>query len=657
MKRLHAGLLLLCFTCFAATLSAAKNDTYHVLSPDKKTDVQIDTKGTITVSILYNKKEVIAPSRIWLELDQQRFLGRDASVRSTSSQSINEKLVPVTPEKRKVVPNLCNELTILFDHDFGLKVRAYDDGAAYRFFTSLPGEITVKHEEMDLAFSPTDSVYFGKEISFLSHSERSYPCLAVTQLADTDMCVVPALFMKANGIRVAVTEADLLDYAGLYLKGTGPGKTVLASTFPPYPLEEEVQNERTVRVKKGADYIARTRGTREFPWRVFLIAERDGDLVENDLVYRLGSPQKFQETDWIKPGKIAWDWWNANNITGVGFRAGINTETYKYYIDFASTYGIEYIILDEGWSKPSDLFQINPAMNMDTLFAYARSKNVGIIPWTTWKALDDRLLEALDRFAAWGAKGIKVDFMQRDDQKMVNWYERVAVEAAKRHLMVDFHGAYKPTGFNRTYPNVVTREGVKGLEHNKWSTDVTPEHDVTLPFTRMLAGAMDYTPGAMRNATKDNFRIVFTQPMSQGTRCHQLAMYVVYESPLQMLADCPSSYMKEPDAMEFLGPVPTTWDETKVLDAKVADFITVARRHGNEWYFGSMTDWTPRDIQVDLSFLGQGKFQLVQWADGINADRNATDYTKETKAVTSADHLTIHLAPGGGWVARIRKTE
>jgi alpha-glucosidase len=657
MNCLRAGALLLMLTFLAAAIATAKDGTYHVVSPDKKTDILVDTKGTITISITRNMKDVIAPSRVWMELDQQRILGQNATVRSAEPRSINEKITPVVPEKRKVVPNICNELTIQFTQGFGLKVRAYDDGAAYRFFTSLPGEITVKHEQVELHFSPSDSVHFPQEDSFLSHSERLYPRLAVTQISDTQMCCLPALFLKENGIRVAFTEADLLDYAGLYLKGTGMGNAVLRSTFPPYPLEEETINDRTVRVKKGADYIARTNGKREFPWRVFLIAERDGDLIENDLVYRLGSPLKLQETGWIKPGKVAWDWWNANNLIGVNSRSGVNTDTYKHYIDFASTHGIQYIILDEGWSEPSDLFQINPAMNMDALFAYGRQKNVGIIPWVTWKALDDRLLDALDRFASWGARGIKVDFMQRDDQKMVNYYERVAFEAAKRHLLVDFHGAYKPTGLNRTYPNVITREGVRGLEWDKWSTDITPEHDVTLPFTRMLAGAMDFTPGAMVNAVRDNFRPIFTQPMSQGTRCHQLAMYVVYESPLQMLADCPSNYVKEPDAMEFLGPVPTTWDETRVLDAKVADFITVARKHDDEWYVGSMTDWTPRDILVDCSFLGSGKFQMVQWADGINADRNAMDYSKKTKTITSADRLTIHLAPGGGWVARIRKTE
>ncbi len=656
MKCLRLGVLSLLVLVTMGGGSTAMDDSYHVVSPGQKTDVRIETKGTLRISITYNKKEVIAPSPIGMDLGQQQVLGHDASVRSTEKQSIDEQLFPVVPEKRKVIQNVCNQLTIRFARDFGLHVRAYDDGAAYRFFTTLPGEITVRHEDVELHFTTSDSVHFPKEESFLSHSERLYPRLALTQIADTDMCCLPALVVKQNGIKVAFTEADLLDYAGLYLKGTGLGKAVLRSTFPPYPLEESVEDDRTIWVSKGAGYIARTRGTREFPWRVFLIAERDGELLENDLVYRLGSPQRFKETDWIKPGKIAWDWWNANNIIGVDFRSGVNTNTYKHYIDFASRYGIEYIILDEGWSKASDLSRINPDVNMDTLFAYGRRKNVGIIPWVTWNALDARMDEALDRFAAWGAKGIKVDFMQRDDQKMVNYYERVAIEAAKRHLLVDFHGAYKPTGMNRTYPNVITREGVRGLEWNKWSTDITPEHDVTIPFTRMLAGAMDFTPGAMTNAVKDNFHPIFTQPMSQGTRCHQLAMYVVYESPLQMLADCPSNYMKEPDAMEFLGPVPTTWDETRVLDAKIADFIVVARKHGDEWYVGAMTDWTPREIRVDCSFLGPGTYQLVQWSDGVNADRNAMDCAKTTRKVTGDDRFTVQLAPGGGWVARIRKT-
>ena len=635
----------------------AQQRIYHVTSPDGKTELRVQIGDKLAVSLLHNGQEIVSPSPISMDLEPARTLGLRPIVKSTTPKSVRESIIPVLPEKRKVIPDVFNELGIQFDGNYGLKLRAYDDGVAYRFTTKLPGQITVRNEELAIHLSPDDSVWFPEETSFLSHSERSYRLLAVKQIADTQMCCVPAVIVKASGLTIAFSEADLLDYAGLYLRGHGSGQAILNSKFPPYPLEEQQVRDRTVIVSKAADYVAKTTGTREFPWRVFAIAEKDGDLIENDIIYRLGSPLKLKETAWIKAGKVAWDWWNANNLYGVDFKSGINTETYKYYIDFASRYGLECVIFDEGWSKPSDLFEINPLMNMEQLFAYAKQKNVGIILWVVWKALDDRMVEALDRFAQWGAVGIKVDFMQRDDQKMVNYYERVAVEAAKRHLLVDFHGAYKPTGFGRTYPNVLTREGVKGLEHSKWSEDVTPKHDVTLPFTRMFAGPMDFTPGAMINATKVDFRPIFNRPMSQGTRCHQLAMYVVYESPLQMLCDSPSNYEREPDAMEFLSVVPTTWDRTKVLNAMIGEYVTVARQKGNDWYVGAMTDWTPRDFRISLDFLDAGKYEMTIYADGINADRYANDYTKETKKVSRMDAVTLHLAPGGGWAARLKKID
>jgi alpha-glucosidase len=292
-------------------------------------------------------------------------------------------------------------------------------------------------------------------------------------------------------------------------------------------------------------------------------------------------------------------------------------------------------------------------MNIEELFAYAKEKNVGIILWMLWNALDKDFDRALDQFEKWGAKGIKVDFMQRDDQKMVNFYEKVAKAAAEHRLLVDFHGSYKPTGLRRAYPNVLTREGVRGLENNKWSKDVTPKHDVTLPFIRMFAGPMDYTPGAMINATANDFRDIFNRPMSQGTRCHQLAMYVVFESPLQMLADSPSHYLKEPECMEFLSAVPTVWDETRELNAKIGEYVAVARKRGEAWYIGAMTNWTPRDLEFDLNFLGTGNYKMMSWADGINADRYASDYKKQTRTVTGTEKLKVHLAPGGGWAAML----
>jgi alpha-glucosidase len=372
------------------------------------------------------------------------------------------------------------------------------------------------------------------------------------------------------------------------------------------------------------------------------------------MIYKLSSPSAMEDVSWIRPGKVAWDWWNANNIYGVDFISGINTETYRYYIDFASRYGIEYIILDEGWYKLGDLASINPDINMEELLAYADQKNVGIILWVVWKTLWDQMDTALDQFERWGVKGIKVDFMQRDDQWMVNYYWKIAEEAAKRHLLVDFHGSYKPAGLHRTWPNVMTREGVRGLEWNKWSDGASPENAVTIPFIRMLAGPVDYTPGAMANATKEQFKPIFDKPMSQGTRCHQLAMYVVFESPLQMLADSPSRYYEEEESMEFLGPVPSVWDETIVLDAKVSDYLLMARRSGDTWYIGAMTDWTAIDLVVDLSFLGEKQYNAVIWKDGINADRFAEDFVKTEQIVTAGDELHIHLAPGGGFVGVLK---
>ena len=633
----------------------AQGKSYSVKSPDARTEVRVGVSGKITISIVHNGQEIVSPSPISMDLGSEKRIGTSPVVKSTTPGSFRGTIQPVVAEKRNFIPDIYNELLIRFKGDFSVKLRAYDDGVAYRFATDMAGTVKVRDEELTLTLAPNDSIWFPDEASFLSHSERLYRLLAVSDIADTQMCCLPAVIVKSNGLKVAVSESDLLDYAGLYLRGAGGGQPVLKSKFPPFPREEQLEGDRTVKITKTADYIAETKGVREFPWRVFAIAEKDGDLIENDIIYRLGSPLRLKETSWIRPGRVAWDWWNANNLYGVSFKSGINTETYKHFIDFASRWKIEYVIFDEGWSKPSDLLEINPDMKMDELFAFAKEKNVGIILWVTSKALDDRMTEALDRFEKWGARGIKVDFMQRDDQKMVNFYEKTAIEAAKRHLLVDFHGAYKPTGFNRAYPHVLTREGVRGLEWSKWSVDITPQHDVTLPFTRMFAGAMDFTPGAMRNASKENFRAVFTEPMSQGTRCHQLAMYVVYESPLQMLCDNPSKYDREPAMMEFLSVVPTTWDQTRVLNASISHYVTVARKKGAEWYIGSMTDWAPRDFDLKLDFLGAGDYEIMEYADGVNADKYASDYRISSRQVKASDTITIRLAPGGGWAARIKK--
>ena len=371
-------------------------------------------------------------------------------------------------------------------------------------------------------------------------------------------------------------------------------------------------------------------------------------------MYLLESPSKVQDTSWIKPGKVSWDWWNDNNVYGVDFKAGINTQTYKYYIDFAAKYGIPYIILDEGWYKLGNVLDVVPEINMEELTAYAKEKNVGVILWVVWKTLDDQLIPALDQYQKWGIKGIKVDFMQRSDEILINYYHRVSSETAKRHMLVDFHGDQKPATMTRTWPNLISTEGVRGLEWSKWSAEAEPEHNVTLPFTRMFLGPMDYTPGAMLNATKTSFAPIMHRPMSLGTRCHQLAMYVVYESPLQMLSDSPSNYLREPEAMEFLAAVPTEWDESKALDGKIAEYVAVARRNGSDWYVGAMNNWSARELEIDFSFLPEGHFEMSAYQDGDNADRFGSDYKLVKMPVARTTKLKINLAPGGGWAARIQ---
>jgi len=645
MGRAIVGLAVwgLCMTCAGAT----ERSPLRLPDPTGTMEIRVDLADTITYSVLYKGKPLVGPSTVSMTLGDGLVLGKDPKLASSNRRTADRTLRAAVPVKSEEIPDHYNELSLSFDGGYGLVFRLYPEAVAFRWTLSRPGPVKVVAEQVEFRFTQDHAVYFPEEESLLSHSERAYKVLRLGQIDPNRFCSLPALVDVNDGPKVAITEADLLDYAGMYLKGTsGP---CLCGLFPAVATKEEQVGDRTVKVTERADYIAETKGPRSFPWRVLVVAPHDADLLENQTIFKLASPSKLGTTSWIRPGKVAWDWWNANNIYGVDFRAGVNTQTYKYYIDFAAQYGIEYIILDEGWYPLGNLLATSPGMDMEELFRYAKDKHVGIILWVVWKTLEDQLQPALDRFQKWGAAGIKVDFMQRDDQWMVNYYERIAKEAAKRHMLVDFHGAYKPTGLGRTYPNVITREGVKGLENDKWSTEVTPEHDVTLPFIRMLAGPMDYTPGAMLNAQQKDFTPCFNRPMSQGTRCHQLAMYVVFESPLQMLADSPSNYLREPQCMEFLAKVPTVWDVTRALDAKVADYVLVARRRGNDWYVGAMTDWTPRTLRVDLSFLGKGQYAAQIYQDGVNADRYGGDYQKVSRTVTAQDKLDIQLAPGGGW--------
>ena len=536
--------------------------------------------------------------------------------------------------------------------------RAYDDGIAYRWETNFPNEIKVEDEQTRFNFLGQPRAWFPEEESMFTHQERVYKYVPLAEISSDRFCSTGVLLDLSNGRKLFISESDLCSYPGMFLRGAGNSQVGLVGKFAGFPLETNAQDDRNVPVTKAAPFLAKTEGTRTFPWRVMIISERDTELLESELIYELAPPLAIDDTAWIKPGKVSWDWWNGIDLTGVDFRAGVNTETYKYFIDFAAAHKIEYILLDEGWAASStDILHENPNIDLREILRYGKEKGVRAILWVLWSALDkDKDMNAaLDRFERLGVAGIKVDFMQRDDQWMIEYYHRVAREAARRHLLVDFHGACKPTGLNRPYPNVMTSEGVNGLEQYKWGDQrANPEQELVLPFTRMVAGPLDYTPGAMTNANRESYRWNVDHPMSLGTRCHQLAMYVIYESPLQMLADSPTRYQQEPECMKFLSAVPTVWDDTVALDAKVSDYLAIARRSGDNWFIAAMTDWDRRNLEIALDFLPDGQYELEVWRDGVNADRNGQDFAHSTQTVSSRDKLTLELAPGGGWVGWLR---
>jgi alpha-glucosidase len=635
----------------------------RLASPDGRIEVVVRADDKLAYDVLWRGKPLLSGATLALDVDHVR-LGVAPQLVKATRRSVDGRVEPPVRQKAAVLPDQYNELRLDCAGGYAVTFRAYDQGVAYRFETALPRtQVKVFGEEAGFAFADAETAYFPLEEGFFSHNEPLYQHLELAKIAPAMRATLPAVVETAAGPKVAIAESDVEGYPGLWLRGTsGPG---LQATFPPYPLEEKAVRDRDVKVVRAADYIAVTRGTRTFPWRLLAIAPTDADLVTSTLVYLLARPSQIADTSWIRPGKVAWDWWNDRNFAGVSFKPGINTDTYKAYIDFASRYGLEYVILDEGWYKTGDVLSVVPAIDMPALLAYARAKNVGLILWVVWKTFADQMEPALAQFEKWGVKGLKIDFMQRDDQPVVDWYHAVCRALAARHMLVDFHGGQRPALMTRTWPNIVSTEGVKGLEHDKWSKLSDPAHTTVLPFSRMLLGPMDYTPGAMLNATREAFKIDFHRPMSLGTRCHQLGMYVVYESPLQMLADSPTNYEGEPEAMEFLRFVPTTWDETRVLAAKMGAYVAVARRHGADWYVGALNDWTARVIDLDLSFLdtgasrpgpgGKQDWEMVSWSDGPDANTDAQSFRRTTTVVGREALLHVGLAPGGGLAARISR--
>jgi alpha-glucosidase len=626
---------------------------YTVSSPDKNIQVTVSVTDKLSWSVKYKNEVMLQPSNLAMTFAHGITIGNKPIVSKEKRLSKDDVITAVVPVKSRLITDQYNEVTLSFKGDYSLKVRVYNEGAAYRFETAFKEpEVKVVTETADFKFTDNYRVIWPIETDtgFQSHMENLFKDSSVASFNNEQHGNLPMLLFSPSKVSILISESDLHDYPNLFLFGTS-GNAVTAG-FPRFIEAMVPRGDRGNRITKLGNYIAKTVGTRTYPWRSVSITDDDKKILENNLTYKLATPSVLTDVGWIKPGKVAWDWWNANNIYGVNFKSGINTETYKYYIDFASRFGLDYIILDEGWSRTTtDVLHPKSDVDVAELVRYGATKNVEIILWSLWNPLDKDLDNILDQFVKWGVKGVKVDFMARADQYMVNYYERVAEATAKRKLLVDFHGAYKPVGLNRKYPNVISYEGVRGAENNKWEADITPQHNVTLPFTRMTAGPMDYTPGAMINATKENFRIVYTEPMSMGTRAHQASMYVVYESPLQMLADNPSNYLKDSIFTSFISRIPTTWDTTIALDAKAVEYLAVARKNKNNWYIGAMTNFNKRELSIPANFLDNKTYTITILKDGINADKHAADYSITTQTIKKGEMINIKMESGGGWVA------
>ncbi len=666
MKKSLRILFCVVFSIFSLPLMVvAAPKTYTLSSPDGRIKAEINAGDKVSYSVKFDGKVVLAPSEIAMVLDNGVVFG-EGKVKKTYSWKNAEKAIPTVAYKKATVDDVFNCLAISFK-DCAIEFRAYDNAVAYRFVsTAKKGSFNVESEKAEFNF-PEDwtawvpYVRDGQdsfEKQFKNSFENYYEHIKLSAWNPTRLAFLPLVVDAFDGVKVLITETDLRDYPGLYLNGKGG--TVLKGVNAPYPKDIELGGHNMLQgiVKSRENYIAKAEAGRSFPWRIVGIFEDEKDLTNCDLVWQMAKPaDKNVDWSWVRPGKVAWDWWNDWNLTGVDFKSGVNNETYKYYIDFASKHGIEYVILDEGWAvnKKTDLFQIVPEINLEELVSYAKSKNVDLILWAGYKAVDKDIEGVFKHYSAMGIKGFKVDFMDRDDQMVMQFYEKVAATAAKYHMLVDFHGAFKPSGLERTYPNIINYEGVAGLEQMKWGAREYDQvtYDVIIPFVRMAAGRMDYTQGAMVNCTRGMAYPNNSSPMSQGTRCRQLAEYAIFEAPLTMLCDSPSNYMAEPECTDFIAAFPTSWDETVPVCGEIGEYVAIARRKGNDWYVGALTNWDARDLVLDLGFIGSGKMTVFQ--DGVNAHRAARDYKKTTTELPIDGKVQIHMAPGGGWVAKISR--
>ena len=658
----------------AAALPAAcmAKKSVTLSSPDGRVKAEINLTGQASYSVSLDGNTLIEPSAIAIETGNGKVVGanlKNPKVKRTSvSTAVESPFYRATS-----IPDNYNELTANINSDWNLVFRAYNDGVAYRWYYKSKKPVTVTAETVEyvLVGDPTATAPYvrskGKDKAansfdsqFFNSFENIYTVTPASGLESDRLIFLPMSVKNADGNNVLFTESALIDYPGLYLNKSADA-SVLKGVFAPYP-KTEVQgghNNLQMLVTEREDYIARITGPRGLPWRIAIVADNDKALAQSNLTFLLGEPSRLSDTSWIKPGKVAWDWWNDWNLDGVDFVTGVNNDTYKAYIDFAAANGIEYVILDEGWavSGKADLLDVVPEIDLPMLVEYGASKGVGLILWAGYHAFNRDMEKVVKHYADMGIKGFKVDFMDRDDQKMTAFNARAAETTAKYRMILDLHGTHKPAGLNRTYPNVLNFEGVNGLEQVKWSKKPHDQvtYDTQIPFLRQAAGPMDYTQGAMRNAVYKNYYPSRSEPMSQGTRTRQLALYMIFDSPFLMLCHTPSAYMREQECTDFMAGVPTVWDETVVVDGKMGEYIVTARRKGNDWYIGAITNWDARDLDIDLSFLTPGEsYRTETFADGVNAHRIARDY-KRTTGELKADGkpMRVHLAPGGGFATHL----
>lgn len=654
---------MVCLVCLFVVPAKAM-EKIVIQSPNSKIVLSVTLDQRVHYSITHEEQLIVDESMIGLQLSGGNLLGVLPELISKKEKVVDE-VVNSPFYRSSEIKNRYRELDLKLKGSYGILFRVYDQGVAYRFYTTINDEIEIKNEIAEFRFDDDYMAYLAHTTNPEKPFSMAFQNIYKKELlsrADTSLVFLPLTVDLRNGKKLTITESDLESYPGMFIR-VGQSEKMLKAVFSPFPAGFDYHPWRHQEyVTERADFIAKTKGSRIFPWRILAISENDVEMPVNDLVYLLASPNRIGDYSWVKPGKVAWEWWNNWGIYGVDFKAGINMETYRYYIDFASRYGLEYVVLDEGWYDPKsgDMMTVVPQLDLPELVAYAESKGVGIVLWTVFNVLDSQLEKACTHYAKMGVKGFKIDFLDRDDQSAVEMTYRIAEATAKHRLFIDLHGFYKPTGLNRTYPHIINFEGVFGMEEAKWSTieKDMPQYDVTFPFIRMMAGPVDFTPGAMRNATKSDFQPIYNNPVSQGTRCHQLAMYIVYDSPFTMLCDAPTLYEKEPLFTAFLASLPVVVDETKIVAGELGEYIVTARRKGDLWYVGGLTNWTERTINIDFSFLEkQAEYRATIFKDGVNANRQGSDYQVNTIPIDAASELNIHMASGGGFVIKLEKID